>query len=121
MSGVYHVPVLAQEVLFFLITKREGIYVDGTLGGGGHAELILEQLQANALYIAFDQDKEAIHFARQRLIQYNNTHYFQCNFTEIVSVLAELQIKSIDGLLLDLGVSSHQIESEQRGFSYMHD
>ena len=117
----YHLPVLLSEVSNYLITNPEGIYLDGTLGGGGHAEVILEKLTKNAQYIGIDQDREAIQHAKHRLDKYKNVIYDQSNFSDLDFVLNRLKIDWIDGILLDLGVSSHQIDSDDRGFSYMKD
>jgi len=117
----YHLPVLLSEVSNYLITNPEGIYLDGTLGGGGHAEVILEKVNKNAQYIGIDQDREAIQHAKQRLEKFKNVIYDQSNFADLDIVLNRLKIDKIDGILLDLGVSSHQIDSDDRGFSYMKD
>jgi 16S rRNA (cytosine1402-N4)-methyltransferase len=93
--------------------------LDGTLGGGGHAEKLLINLTKKARYIGIDQDKEAIEFAKQRLNTYKNITYHQGNFVDLNLILNQLGIKLIDGVLLDLGVSSYQIDTENRGFSYM--
>ena len=117
----YHLPVLLSEVSNYLITNPEGIYLDGTLGGGGHAEVILEKVNKNAQYIGIDQDREAIQHAKQRLERFKNVIYNHSNFADLDLVLNRLKIDKIDGILLDLGVSSHQIDSDDRGFSYMKD
>jgi 16S rRNA (cytosine1402-N4)-methyltransferase len=115
----YHLPVLPSEVSNYLITNPEGIYLDGTLGGGGHAERIIQKLDKKAQYIGIDQDKEAITFSKNRLRPFNNVICIQGNFADLDLILNQLDIKAIDGLLLDLGVSSYQIDTENRGFSYM--
>lgn len=117
----YHLPVLLSEVSKYLITNPEGIYVDGTLGGGGHAEGILTKLNKNAQYIGIDQDKEAIQYSKKRLKGFKNVIYYQSNFADLDLVLNQLKIKTIDGIILDLGVSSYQIDTDDRGFSYMKD
>jgi len=117
----YHLPVLLSEVSNYLITNPEGIYLDGTLGGGGHAEGILNKLNMKAQYIGIDQDKEAIQYSKQRLKGFKNVIYYQSNFADLDLVLNQLKIKLIDGILLDLGVSSWQIDTDNRGFSYMKD
>lgn len=117
----YHLPVLLSEVSNYLITNPEGIYFDGTLGGGGHAEVILEKVSKNAQYIGIDQDREAIQHAKQRLERFKNVIYDQSNFADLDLVLNRLKIDTIDGILLDLGISSHQIDTDDRGFSYMKD
>jgi 16S rRNA (cytosine1402-N4)-methyltransferase len=95
--------------------------LDGTLGGGGHAEYIVSKLNKKAQYIGIDQDKEAIKYSQKRLKRFKNIIYCHINFAEMDTVLTELKIKTIDGILLDLGVSSSQIETDERGFSYMQD
>jgi 16S rRNA (cytosine1402-N4)-methyltransferase len=115
----YHLPVLLSEVSNYLITNPEGIYLDGTLGGGGHAQHILMNLDRKAQYIGIDQDKEAIAYSKNRLKDFNNFIGIQSNFADLDIVLNQLNIQSIDGILLDLGVSSYQIDSLKRGFSYM--
>jgi 16S rRNA (cytosine1402-N4)-methyltransferase len=95
--------------------------LDGTLGGGGHAEEILNKLNKNARYIGIDQDREAIQHTKKRLNRFNNVIYHQGNFADLDLVLDQLEIKMIDGILLDLGVSSYQIDTDDRGFSYMKD
>jgi 16S rRNA (cytosine1402-N4)-methyltransferase len=115
----YHLPVLLSEVSNYLITNPEGIYLDGTLGGGGHAEYIIGRLENNATYIGIDQDKEAIDHAQLRLKKFKNFYCFQSNFSDLDLVLTRLNLHLIDGILLDLGVSSYQIDTENRGFSYM--
>ena len=121
MDNPYHVPVLCKEVAELLITDISGIYIDGTLGGGGHAGYILQILSSRANYIALDLDTEAIDFAKKRLKQYKNISFFQSNFRDTEQILSGADISSADGLLLDLGVSSHQINEADRGFSYLLD
>lgn len=121
MELEYHVPVLAREVLDYFVTDPEGIYFDGTLGGAGHAELILNKLKQKAKYIAVDRDQDALIHSKQRLQKYKNIIYKQANFSELGSILEQLHISKIDGLFFDLGVSSHQVDTAKRGFSYMQD
>ena len=121
MNQIYHEPVLSMEVLHFLITDVTGVYFDGTVGGGGHAESILAKLDQKAKYIAVDLDPDALSYTKNRLKKYQNVIYRNANFRELASILAQLNISEIDGLFLDLGVSSHQVDTAKRGFSYMHD
>ena len=121
MDNPYHVPVLCKKVAELLITDIDGIYIDGTLGGGGHAGYILQILSPRANYIALDLDAEAIGFAKKQLKQYKNISFFQSNFRDTEQILSGAYIPSADGLLLDLGVSSHQINEADRGFSYLLD
>jgi 16S rRNA (cytosine1402-N4)-methyltransferase len=115
----YHLPVLLSEVSNYLITNPEGIYIDGTLGGGGHAEYIINKIDKKSTYIGLDQDKEAIVYSTRRLKQYKNIFCIHSNFSDLDLVLKRFNITSVDGILLDLGVSSYQIDSGERGFSYM--
>ena len=117
-----HVPVLFNEVMDGLNVKPDGIYVDGTLGGGGHSEGICQRLSAEGLLIGIDRDADAIAAASKRLeSQACRKQYVQSNYSDIKTVLADLGIPSVDGALLDLGVSSFQLDNPERGFSYMHD
>ncbi|MBS3995238.1 MAG: 16S rRNA (cytosine(1402)-N(4))-methyltransferase RsmH, partial [Alkaliphilus sp.] len=96
--------------------------VDGTLGGGGHASKICEKLNANGLLVGVDQDEVALKAASERLLPYSNKKSFvHSNFSNIRNVINELGLKYIDGIVLDLGVSSYQLDEASRGFSYMHD
>lgn len=114
-----HVPVLSKEVLHFLNPRRDGVYVDGTVGGGGHAELLLDQVQGDARLIGIDRDPEALEAAYARLERFKDrVTLVRSNFSALQSVLDRLGIDSVDGVLLDLGVSSHQLDTEERGFSY---
>lgn len=115
-----HVSVLYNETLDGLNIRDNGIYVDGTLGGGGHSKGILQRAK-NIRLIGIDQDGEAIAAAKKRLSEYEDSvTYVNRNFSEIKSILEELNIDKIDGVVLDLGVSSYQLDNAQRGFSYMH-
>ncbi|MGJ7043895.1 16S rRNA (cytosine(1402)-N(4))-methyltransferase RsmH [Thermoanaerobacterium thermosulfurigenes] len=115
-----HESVLLQETIEYLEIKPDGIYVDGTLGGGGHSYEILRRLDKGKL-IAIDRDMDAIKAASIRLKDFNNTTYIHDNYKNIKDILKKCGIESIDGALLDLGVSSYQLDEAQRGFSYMHD
>lgn len=121
IQNSYHLPVLFKDVIDFLVTNPDGIYLDGTLGGGGHAEGILNKLSSKGFYIGIDRDPEAIHHASSRLNSYPNISLHQSDYADFGKIIDELNLKSIDGILLDLGVSSHQIDSAERGFSYMQD
>ena len=116
-----HTPVLLNETIEGLNIKKDGIYVDGTLGGAGHSIKILEKLSTNGKLIGIDRDKEALLSAKEKLKQYNNVVYIHGNHDDIDNILKELKIQQVDGILLDLGVSSYQIDSKDRGFSYMYD
>ncbi|WP_422486526.1 16S rRNA (cytosine(1402)-N(4))-methyltransferase RsmH [Gudongella sp. DL1XJH-153] len=117
----HHVSVLLQEVLKGLSIKEDGIYVDGTLGGAGHSLKIVEQLTTGRL-IGIDQDMDALEKSREVLKDHiNKIHLVHSNYVNIKAVLRELEIEKVDGILLDLGVSSHQLDTEERGFSYNKD
>ena len=116
-----HVSVLLNECIEGLKIKENGIYVDGTLGGGGHSSEILKNLSNEGLLIGVDQDKDALKAASARLQNYKNVKYVHNNFYNIDSILNELEIEKIDGMLMDLGVSSYQLDTGDRGFSYMQD
>ena len=116
-----HISVLFRETMENLDIKSGGIYVDGTLGGGGHAYGILERGE-NIRLVGIDQDKEAIVAAKKRLDSFlGQATFINRNFSQIKAILAGLEINAIDGAVLDLGVSSYQLDNAGRGFSYMHD
>lgn len=116
-----HVSVLLNETIEGLNIKENGIYVDCTLGGAGHSEEILKRLSNNGRLIGIDQDKDALKAAQKRLLKYSNVIYVHDNFINIDSILHELNIEKVDGILMDLGVSSYQLDEGERGFSYMQD
>lgn len=122
MSGFGHVSVLPAEVIAYLAPRPGGIYVDGTLGGAGHARLILEASAPDGRLIGFDQDAEAMAAAGDRLGQFGSrVTLIRRNFALLEGTLAELGIDAIDGFLMDVGVSSHQLDTPERGFSFQHD
>lgn len=116
-----HISVLAEETIENLNIKPDGIYADLTLGKGGHSKRILEKLSDKGRLIAFDQDMEAIMAAKENLKDFSNVIYVNTNFENFESTLKDLNISKIDGALMDIGVSSYQIDNADRGFSYMHD
>ncbi|MBS4803944.1 MAG: 16S rRNA (cytosine(1402)-N(4))-methyltransferase RsmH [Clostridium sp.] len=116
-----HVSVLLNECIEGLNIKENGIYVDGTLGGGGHSLEILKNLSSEGLLIGIDQDRDALKAAGIRLQDFSNVKYVHSNFYNIDKVLSDLEIEKIDGMLMDLGVSSYQLDTGDRGFSYMQD
>ena len=115
----YHRPVLAQQTIDALQVRPDGVYLDGTAGGGGHSFLIASRLQGGRL-IALDQDPDAIARAGQRLKGLPAT-LVKSNFRRMDAVLADLGIERVDGILLDIGVSSHQLDEPSRGFSFHND
>ena len=115
-----HVPVLSDEVLSFLEIKPAGKYLDGTCGLGGHSEQILSKLSPNGFLIGTDIDNEAIDIAKTKLKKVGgNFHIEKCSYSEFPKVLEKLNIEKVDGVLLDLGLSSLQLDSRDRGFSFM--
>ena len=114
----FHVPVLYKEVLATLMINPDGIYYDGTLGCGGHAELFLRSLSNKAVYIGVDRDPEAINFAGERLAKYKNLIIYNGTFNMFEAALVKAQVEKLDGILLDLGVSTHQIDEDMRGFTF---
>lgn len=112
-----HIPVLKNETIELLNIKKNGVYFDGTLGGAGHSKAIQEKAQIKKL-IGVDQDIEALDAAKKNLSNYNNVVYVNDNFRNIDYILDELKIDAVDGILVDIGVSSYQIDSAERGFSF---
>ena len=114
-----HEPVLLKECIDGLNIKKDGIYVDGTLGGAGHSEAILQKLGQKGQLLGIDKDKEALNFAKEKLKKYPNVKYIHGNHDNIKEILETLGIEKVDGILLDLGVSSYQLDNKERGFSYL--
>ena len=119
MKEFTHIPVLLKECIEGLNIKKNGIYVDGTLGGAGHSLEIAKKLSNTGKLIGIDRDKDAIVKAKQTLKDFNNIIYVKDNHDNIKKILNELEIEAVDGILLDLGVSSYQLDEETRGFSYI--
>ena len=115
-----HIPVLKNETIELLNVKAGGVYFDGTLGGAGHSKAIQEKAQIKKL-IGVDQDSEALEAAKKNLSEFDNVVYVNDNFRNIDSILDELNIDAVDGILVDIGVSSYQIDSAERGFSFRQD
>ena len=115
----YHRPVLLDETLAALDIRPDSVYLDGTAGGGGHSKAIASRLTTGRL-IALDQDPDAVREASRRL-EGLPAVVVRSNFTAMDQVLEELGVKAVDGILLDIGVSSHQLDAPERGFSYHHD
>ncbi|WP_432354881.1 16S rRNA (cytosine(1402)-N(4))-methyltransferase RsmH [Sporosarcina sp. A2] len=117
-----HTTVLLHEAVEGLAIKPDGIYVDCTLGGAGHSKEIAKRLSANGRLICFDQDMTAIEAAQETLSEYlDQVTFIHANFSELKNELHQIDIESVDGILYDLGVSSPQLDTPERGFSYNHD
>lgn len=116
-----HIPVLLNECIDGLEIKPDGIYIDGTLGGAGHSSEIVKKLSAKGTLIGIDRDEEALKAASEKLKEYTNVKYIHDNHDNIKEILKQLNIDKVDGILLDLGVSSYQLDEKNRGFSYMAD
>ncbi len=122
MSGFHHIPILRDTVVSLLEPKRGGIFVDGTLGGGGHAEAVLEQLPQDGKLYGIDRDGAAIEAASARLARFSEAFTaIRGNFFDMKQLLAQQGVTEVDGILLDLGVSSYQLDTPERGFSYHED
>ncbi len=120
----HHVPVLADECISALKINPDGIYVDCTTGGAGHSCLILEKLGTGGMLICLDKDDEALTVARERLNDLNAKAGFQMvrsDFANLKQVLEDIGVDKVDGILADFGVSSHQLDENNRGFGYMQD
>ena len=116
-----HEPVMLKECIEALNINPAGIYVDGTLGGAGHSIEILKRLSPNGKLIGIDRDEEALKASEKRLKDFKNVTYIHGNHDDIQEILQDFGIQEVDGILLDLGVSSYQLDEKSRGFSYMSD
>lgn len=114
-----HKPVMLTECIKGLNIKPDGIYVDGTIGGAGHSLEIAKRLSNRGKLIGIDRDKDALDAARKKLEQFSNVIFIHNNHDNIEQILEELNIDKVDGILLDLGVSSYQLDERNRGFSYL--
>ena len=118
-TGFHHVPIMVSEVLTLLEPSRGGIFVDGTLGGGGHAEAVLSALPESGRLFGIDRDDDALKAAGERLSRFGDRFTaIKGNFFDMKALLAARGVTAVDGILLDLGVSSHQLDARERGFSY---
>lgn len=115
-----HKPVLFDETIESLDIHPDGVYIDGTAGGGGHSQAIAERLTTGKL-LSIDQDPDAIKTVTERLKSYSCSVIYQANFSEMAEVAASLKLTPVDGVLLDIGVSSYQLDNPERGFSYHSD
>lgn len=114
-----HIPVMVEEVLRYLAPRSGGVYVDATVGEGGHAELILKASSPDGQLIGLDRDEEAIALSRERLKRFGErVTLLQANFRDLERILDSLGLEEVDGILFDLGVSTHQLERPERGFSF---
>lgn len=116
-----HISVMLQECIDGLNIKPDGIYIDCTLGGAGHSYAILQKLSQKGRLIGIDQDLDALGAAKEKLKEFNNVTFVHNNFYNLEEILKELNIPKVDGILMDLGVSSYQLDEAERGFSYMQD
>ena len=114
-----HYPVMLQECIEGLKIKKDGIYVDGTLGGAGHSKEIAKRLSTKGKLIGIDRDEDALKAAKENLQEFQNVIYIHDNHDNIQEILEDLKIQKVDGILLDLGVSSYQLDEKNRGFSYL--
>lgn len=117
IADFYHEPVMVKEIVDLLLVSKTGIYVDCTVGGAGHSYAILKK--TDAFLVGIDCDEEALRFAASRLEEFGSRKVLvKANFADLSRVLENLNIKKVDGILLDLGVSSHQLDAAERGFSF---
>ena len=114
-----HKPVMLNECIEGLNIKKNGIYVDGTLGGAGHSKEIARALNNTGILIGIDRDQDALNATKENLKNYNNVKYIHGNHDDIIDILENENIDGVDGILLDLGVSSYQLDERNRGFSYL--
>ena len=114
-----HIPVLLDKCIEGLNIKKNGIYVDGTLGGAGHSYEIAKKLNNTGKLIGIDRDEKALNIAKEKLSQFNNIIFVHDNHDNLKKIMQDLNIAEVDGILLDLGVSSFQIDEGERGFSYI--
>ena len=114
-----HKPVMLTECIEGLKIKPKGIYVDGTLGGAGHSKQIVQKLSKQGQLIGIDRDEEALAVAKNKLKEYSNIKYIHDNHDKMKEILKQLNLEQVDGILLDLGVSSYQLDERNRGFSYL--
>jgi 16S rRNA (cytosine1402-N4)-methyltransferase len=116
-----HIPVMTGEVLKYLNLNPDGIYIDGTIGGGGHAKMILSMLSSKGKLIGIDRDPEALALCRERFNSTDQISLHHNSYHNIYKIMEELDIQKVNGILLDLGLSSLQLNSKRRGFSFKND
>ncbi len=119
MKSSFHRPVMLKEAVASLNCRPGGVYLDGTLGGGGHAHEILDKTAPDGILVGIDLDDDALHESGERLAVFGDRKFLvKGNYSELKAILSDLGIEKVDGILLDLGVSSHQLEQAERGFSF---
>ncbi|MEA2021462.1 MAG: 16S rRNA (cytosine(1402)-N(4))-methyltransferase RsmH [Candidatus Caldatribacteriota bacterium] len=119
MTNSFHIPVLLNEVLSYLNCREGGVYIDCTLGGGGHSKTILNSIYPNCMLIGIDQDIEAIDVAKRELESYSDRiKLVKGNFKNLKDILLKLKVDTVSGIIFDLGVSFHQLKERERGFSF---
>ena len=122
MANSFHIPVLTKEILNYLNLKKGGVYIDCTLGGGGHSKAILEKIYPHGLLIGIDQDIDAIETAKEELKSYiDKVKLVKGNFKDLEGILSDLKTETVSGIVFDLGVSFHQLKEKERGFSFKED
>jgi len=122
MANSFHIPVLTKEILSYLNLKKGGVYIDCTLGGGGHSKALLEKIYPYGLLVGMDQDIEAIETAREELKSYRDkVKIIKGNFKNLEEILSDIKIETVSGIIFDLGVSFHQLKEKDRGFSFKED
>ena len=114
----YHIPVLLRTSVQYLLKNKEGVFIDVTFGGGGHSSHILEEIPENSKLIAFDQDPDAWENAKKIESKFKNFQLLKRNFRHLQTALKDIHVTQVDGILADLGVSSHQFDTPERGFSF---
>lgn len=114
-----HIPIMAEQIADFLLRNLDGVYIDGTLGLGGHTRYFLTRLSANARILGLDKDEKALRMAQERTAD-NRLLAFHASYTQAPDILRQNGLVGVDGLLLDLGLSSYQLDDPSRGFSIMH-
>ena len=119
MEEFKHIPVLLNEVIDGLKIKKDGIYIDCTIGGGGHSEQILKRLSSKGHLYGIDKDEDALLACKERLKGYKNLTLIHSDYKDAHEILLEKGVESFDGLLIDLGVSSYQLDTAGRGFSFL--
>ena len=122
MVNSFHIPVLTKEILNYLNLKKGGVYIDCTLGGGGHSKAILEKIYPHGLLIGIDQDIDAIEAVKEELKSYiDKVKLVKGNFINLEEILSNLKTETVSGIIFDLGVSFHQLKEKERGFSFKED